>query len=306
MSRPAETPDDAAMRAELRAPARAPDRRAARAVPHRVHPARHRGDVGRGDRRVPRDSRRDGAHAAFRARALLRESLAREIDIADAATPSASPARAAIASSPACSRASSRRLAPGDNGRRRRQRASTSDIHSKEIVMNELSFVVAVARLPRPRRARPGPERRADRAHRRHRQPGRHRRRQARRAKATNKEVKEFGKQMVTDHTGVNKQAAALVTKLKVTPEDNADQPVAEEGRRGERRQAEDAQAAPRSTRPTSTTRSPTTRPCSTRSTRRCIPNAKNEELKALIVKVRPAFVRHLDHAKHLQATLGK
>ena len=37
----------------------------------------------------------------------------------------------------------------------------------------------------------------------------------------SNAEVKAFGKQMVTDHTGVNKQAVALVTKLKVTPEDN-------------------------------------------------------------------------------------
>jgi putative membrane protein len=36
------------------------------------------------------------------------------------------------------------------------------------------------------------------------------------------------------------------------------------------------------------------------------IPSAKNEELKALLVKVRPAFVAHLDHAKHLQAELGK
>ena len=34
-------------------------------------------------------------------------------------------------------------------------------------------------------------------------------------------EVKKFGQQMVTDHTGVNKQAVDLVTKLKVTPEDN-------------------------------------------------------------------------------------
>jgi putative membrane protein len=34
------------------------------------------------------------------------------------------------------------------------------------------------------------------------------------------------------------------------------------------------------------------------------IPNAKNEELKALMVKVRPAFVAHLEHAKHLQAKL--
>src|SRR5436190_23900367 len=40
-------------------------------------------------------------------------------------------------------------------------------------------------------------------------------------SKGSTKEVKAFGKQMVTDHTGVNKQATALVTKLKVTPEDN-------------------------------------------------------------------------------------
>jgi putative membrane protein len=35
------------------------------------------------------------------------------------------------------------------------------------------------------------------------------------------------------------------------------------------------------------------------------IPNAKNAELKALLVKVRPAFVAHLEHARHLQSTLG-
>jgi putative membrane protein len=31
------------------------------------------------------------------------------------------------------------------------------------------------------------------------------------------------------------------------------------------------------------------------------IPNAANAELKALLVKVRPAVVAHLEHAKHLQ-----
>jgi putative membrane protein len=35
------------------------------------------------------------------------------------------------------------------------------------------------------------------------------------------------------------------------------------------------------------------------------IPNAKNEELKALLVKVRPAFVAHLEHAKMLQSSMG-
>ena len=38
---------------------------------------------------------------------------------------------------------------------------------------------------------------------------------------ASNPEVKKFGQQMVTDHTGVNKQAADLAAKLKVTPADN-------------------------------------------------------------------------------------
>ena len=36
------------------------------------------------------------------------------------------------------------------------------------------------------------------------------------------------------------------------------------------------------------------------------IPSAKNEQLKALLVKVRPAFVAHLEHAKHLQSGLAK
>ncbi len=40
-------------------------------------------------------------------------------------------------------------------------------------------------------------------------------------AKSRNKEVRAFAQQMVRDHTAVNKQALALVKKLKVTPQDN-------------------------------------------------------------------------------------
>ena len=39
--------------------------------------------------------------------------------------------------------------------------------------------------------------------------------------KTKNKEVREFAQDMVRDHLEVNKQALALVTKLKVQPEDN-------------------------------------------------------------------------------------
>jgi putative membrane protein len=35
------------------------------------------------------------------------------------------------------------------------------------------------------------------------------------------------------------------------------------------------------------------------------IPGAKNEELKALLVKTRPAFVAHLEHAKHVQTEIS-
>src|SRR5262245_55229726 len=41
-------------------------------------------------------------------------------------------------------------------------------------------------------------------------------------AKSKNKDVVAFAKDMVRDHEEVNKQALALVTKLNVTPEDNA------------------------------------------------------------------------------------
>ena len=34
------------------------------------------------------------------------------------------------------------------------------------------------------------------------------------------------------------------------------------------------------------------------------IRGAANAELKALLVKVRPAFVAHLEHARHLQGEL--
>jgi len=39
--------------------------------------------------------------------------------------------------------------------------------------------------------------------------------------KSKNKQVRAFAQDMVRDHTAVNKQALALVTKLKVKPEDN-------------------------------------------------------------------------------------
>ena len=124
-------------------------------------------------------------------------------------------------------------------------------------------------------------------------------------SRASSADVKKFAQQMVTDHSGVNRQATELVTRLKVTPEDNATSQSLKSG--GEKNLAslkalkgaafdkayidhevvyheQVLQALDKT----------------------LIPGATNAELKSLLVKVRPAFVAHLEHAKHVQASLGK
>ena len=122
-------------------------------------------------------------------------------------------------------------------------------------------------------------------------------------SKGSNADVKKFGAQMVTDHTGVNKQATALVTKLKVTPEDN---PTAESLKKG----GEENVATLKTLSGKAFDKAYIDHEVAYHQQvldaldKTLIPNAKNEELKALLVKVRPAFVAHLEHAKHIQATM--
>jgi putative membrane protein len=123
-------------------------------------------------------------------------------------------------------------------------------------------------------------------------------------AQSSNGEVKKFAALMVTDHTGVNKSATALVTRLKVTPEDNATSQSLKSGGDTNLRTLKaltgaafdkayiDHEVAYHQAVLDAVDKT-------------LIPNAKNDELKALLVKVRPAFVAHLEHAKHLQASLG-
>jgi putative membrane protein len=124
-------------------------------------------------------------------------------------------------------------------------------------------------------------------------------------SKSSNAQVKAFGKQMVTDHSGVNKQAVALVTKLKVKPEDNPTSKSLKAG--GDENLANlkklsgaafdkayvDHEVAYH-------------QQVLDALDKTLIPSAQNAELKHLLVAVRPAFVAHLDHAKMLQGSLGK
>jgi len=120
--------------------------------------------------------------------------------------------------------------------------------------------------------------------------------------KGATKAVKDFGKTMVTDHGGVNKQAVALVTKLNVTPEDNdtskqlksgGDTNLAKlQGLSGKAFDKEyiDHEVAFHQAVLDALDKT-------------LIPNAQNADLKALLEKVRPAVAAHLDMAKKIQSS---
>jgi putative membrane protein len=121
--------------------------------------------------------------------------------------------------------------------------------------------------------------------------------------KTTNAEVKKFADLMVADHTGVNKQAVALVTKLKVTPQDNDTSKSLKAGgdKNLETLQGLSGAAFDKAYVDHEVAYHQAVLDAVDKT---LIPNASNAELKALLVKVRPAFVAHLEHAKHVQASL--
>ena len=124
-------------------------------------------------------------------------------------------------------------------------------------------------------------------------------------SKGSSADVKAFGKQMVTDHSGVNKQAEELVKKLKVTPEDN---PTSESLKKGGEENVRHLHTLSGSAFDKAYIDHEVAYHEQVLSAidKTLVPNAKNEELKALIVKVRPAFVAHLEHAKMIQSKQGK
>ena len=124
-------------------------------------------------------------------------------------------------------------------------------------------------------------------------------------SKSTNKEVKAFGKQMVTDHAGVNKAATDLVAKLKVKPQDNPTAQSLKAGGDANEKKLKELKGAAfdKAYVDNEVTYHQAVIDALDKT---LIPSAQNAELKALLVKVRPAFVAHLEHAKHLQSTLGK
>jgi putative membrane protein len=120
-------------------------------------------------------------------------------------------------------------------------------------------------------------------------------------AQTADPEVKAFAERMVVDHSAVNKSAVVLVTKLNVTPETNATSTALKE-------EGEKNLSALRALKGAALDKAYIDHEVTYHEQviqaldTVLIPNAQNSELKALLVKVRPVFLQHLEHARHLQA----
>jgi putative membrane protein len=118
-----------------------------------------------------------------------------------------------------------------------------------------------------------------------------------------NADVKGLGDMMVRDHTAVNKQAVDLVTKLKVTPQDN-------DLSKKLRADAEKTYDGLKAKKGDDFDRAYTANEIGYHEAvisvveTTLIPGAQNSELKALLQQVLPALQAHLAHAKHVQSQL--
>ena len=122
-------------------------------------------------------------------------------------------------------------------------------------------------------------------------------------SKAHAAEVKAFGERMVTDHGAVNKSATELVQKLHVTPEPNGTSESLQKG-------GDQNLSALRKLSGAAFDRAYIDHEVTYHEAvlgaldKTLIPSAQNAELKALLVKVRPAFEAHLQHARQIQSKL--
>jgi putative membrane protein len=121
--------------------------------------------------------------------------------------------------------------------------------------------------------------------------------------KASNEDVKAYAHRMISDHTDVNKEAENLVKKLNVTPKDNEisktlksdgekniDKLKDMSGKEFDQAYIDAEVKLHKQVIDVADTK--------------LVPSVQNEELKALLQKVRPSLVSHLEHAQKIQESL--
>jgi putative membrane protein len=116
--------------------------------------------------------------------------------------------------------------------------------------------------------------------------------------------IRQFAQTMITDHSGVNKAAVDLVTKLKVTPVANATSTGLVESANATRTSLR-ARSGADFDRAYIANEVDYHRAVLSAIDDALIPSAQNSELRALLVSVRPAIAAHLHHAESLKQQLA-
>ena len=123
--------------------------------------------------------------------------------------------------------------------------------------------------------------------------------------RSRNDRVKAFAQLMITDHTSVNKAATDLVTRLKVTPQHNPTSDALQAGGAKNLAHLRTLKGAAFDQAYINHEYAYHQQVIDALD-KTLIPGATNAELKALLIKVRPAFVAHRDHAKGLQSSTSE
>lgn len=124
-------------------------------------------------------------------------------------------------------------------------------------------------------------------------------------SKTQNEQVRQVADQMVADHTQVNNEAVALVTKLGVTPEESETSRSLTDG--GAKNIAKLQGLSGAEFDRAYTDNEVTYHEAVLKAVDTVlIPNAQNAELKQTLINVRPTFEGHLAHAKMVQASLAR
>ena len=123
-------------------------------------------------------------------------------------------------------------------------------------------------------------------------------------SRTQNAEVRQFAATMIRDHTAVNEQAAALATRLGVTPKDN---PVSQSLVAGaiEARKTIEAESGAGFDRAYMDREVGYHQAVLDALDTVLIPTTENADLRKLLVDVRPAIAAHLEHARRVRAALG-
>jgi putative membrane protein len=123
--------------------------------------------------------------------------------------------------------------------------------------------------------------------------------------KSTNKDVLEFAQTMATDHKAVIDQAVTLVTKLNVTPKDNAvsKKLLADADKTKKMLSSKSGDAFNKAYLDNEVAYHKAVIDAVQNT---LIPNATNAELKALLEKVLPILKTHLEHAQMIQKKFNK